>query len=516
MLNIGFLFGAGAECGYGLPSGGKFALDIFRQDVSKSKNEFKKMREEIDSSNSYATNWLPQDYQSKNIGSYGKSVFETIIRDTIEHNRDKIIMKVNSFDKIAAEERESIQKKYQKDIISIIEGKIETKIDNINLKQRMAFTDEFKEGNKIFENNFLAALLEIYTKKLLQREADRLELKKILLSIFQLQIGALSENLARKITDNLFKKNESNADFFDDIGECLSINYQTTGMVGLEYVTKKKDDREGADDDDILIQFSINIIESIYASVLDYKSLIDSNWHYLYCPKEEWAKFCKISIFLLTVRNYINGCIEGCKISSEGYYHDLKESLGKDFNTNIIATTNYNSFIQEVLGREIIYLNGAVNILYDPYLNQLDLKEKFDSVAEKHFLVPLMFTQSGTKPMTSVSMLIKYVRMYEKLKEADGICVVGFGFNEDDEHINGIFRELIDKDNKKIYIVDIDFQNEFEKRKKVGQKLKIRNSSNIIFVTVDKHRLSNEKLWTKSLTNKINQSLGTENVISNS
>ena len=33
----GFLFGVGAEVGYGLPSGGKFALDIFRYDTSKSK-----------------------------------------------------------------------------------------------------------------------------------------------------------------------------------------------------------------------------------------------------------------------------------------------------------------------------------------------------------------------------------------------------------------------------------------------------------------------------------------------
>ncbi|MCW5197944.1 hypothetical protein F1Z41_04650 [Clostridium perfringens] len=41
------------------------------------------------------------------------------------------------------------------------------------------------------------------------------------------------------------------------------------------------------------------VIESIYASVLDYKSLIDSNWHYLYCPKDEWAKFCKINIFFM-------------------------------------------------------------------------------------------------------------------------------------------------------------------------------------------------------------------------
>lgn len=39
MQKVGFLFGAGAEICYGLPTGGKFALDIFRQDVSVSKKE---------------------------------------------------------------------------------------------------------------------------------------------------------------------------------------------------------------------------------------------------------------------------------------------------------------------------------------------------------------------------------------------------------------------------------------------------------------------------------------------
>ena len=42
LMKYAFLFGAGAEVGYGLPSGSKFALDIFRYDNSDSKDEFKK------------------------------------------------------------------------------------------------------------------------------------------------------------------------------------------------------------------------------------------------------------------------------------------------------------------------------------------------------------------------------------------------------------------------------------------------------------------------------------------
>ncbi|MCW5197946.1 hypothetical protein F1Z41_04660 [Clostridium perfringens] len=57
------------------------------------KANFKKQRDEIDGSTYYAANWLPDDYKNKSVSSFGKTVFETIIKDTIEHNRDYIINK---------------------------------------------------------------------------------------------------------------------------------------------------------------------------------------------------------------------------------------------------------------------------------------------------------------------------------------------------------------------------------------------------------------------------------------
>ena len=119
-----------------------------------------------------------------------------------------------------------------------------------------------------------------------------------------MQIGALSENLTRKINDGIFKDKDDAIDLLDDIGDIIQLNSQSTGLSGLEYVMdNKKIDLKS--DSDLILNFARNVIESIYASVLDYKSLIDSNWHYLYCPKDEWAKFCKINIFLLSVRKYI-------------------------------------------------------------------------------------------------------------------------------------------------------------------------------------------------------------------
>lgn len=78
-MKYGFLFGAGAELAYKLPSGGQFALNIFRQDTSGPKKDFREMRENVDSTTSYASQWLPKDYMSKNIGTFGKSIFQNII-----------------------------------------------------------------------------------------------------------------------------------------------------------------------------------------------------------------------------------------------------------------------------------------------------------------------------------------------------------------------------------------------------------------------------------------------------
>ena len=40
-MKVGLFFGADAEISYGLPSGGKFAIDLFRQDPTPYKKKFR-------------------------------------------------------------------------------------------------------------------------------------------------------------------------------------------------------------------------------------------------------------------------------------------------------------------------------------------------------------------------------------------------------------------------------------------------------------------------------------------
>ena len=496
---IGFLFGAGAEADYGLPTGGRFALDIFRYDQTMSKENFKKMRANIDKATNYANNWLPRNFDKNNISSYGKKVFETIIKDTIEHNRKRIIKSLNEFDEFAENEVKKM-KSEKINITEIIEKNLAKDIRDSNMGQIISFVDVFDDGNKIFSNNYFSALLELYKKKDFFKESEKYEMGKILTAILQLQVGALSENLTRNINDSLFKEKDDDIDIFDDLGEIIQLNYQSSGLSGIEYLLENRKYKENTESAKIL-EFSQKIIESIYSSVLDYKSLIDSNWHYLYCPMNEWAKFCKISIFLWTVREYILSQAQSVDFkTTKSYYDDLKKVIDSDeIDVTAIATTNYNTFISDILNKKIIFMNGSVNMWYDPYLNKIETKDILDVLNQKgnHFLVPLLFTQSGTKPMTSITMAKNYVETYESWRESDYLVIVGFGFNLDDEHINGIIRTLINDDNKKIIVIrrKKESTNVNQMKKEISDKLKINKKDNIIILELDKNRNINGSSW---------------------
>jgi hypothetical protein len=160
----------------------------------------------------------------------------------------------------------------------------------------------------------------------------------------------------------------------------------------------------------------------------------------------------------LTVRRYISELGSKTDINNpDGYYNMLKKALDNGLHdANAIATTNYNKIIEDILGTAypVTYLNGSVSVWYDPYLNKIGSQSDLDTT-EKHIIVPLIFTQSGTKPMTSISMSVKYVDVYRAWKVADAVVVVGFGFGTDDEHINGILRTIVNDDGKDLKVVTL-------------------------------------------------------------
>ena len=186
MKKVGFLFGAGAEFAYGMPSGGKFALDIFRQDPSNAKEVFRKMRDEIDNSTMYASRWLPENYQNNNIHVFGERVFDTIIKDTVGNNREQVINKINEFDDVATAAVPVINSRLGIDLVKMIEEDLGRTVENININQKLRYSKFFDEGNNLFMNNYFAVLLEYYRVYPEFSIKERKELGEIIKAIFQL------------------------------------------------------------------------------------------------------------------------------------------------------------------------------------------------------------------------------------------------------------------------------------------------------------------------------------------
>ncbi len=343
MKKIGFLFGAGAEISYGMPSGGKFALDIFRHSTQDSKNTLRDMRSKIDTSSAYATNWLPEDFESKSISSFGQRVFDSIIKSTIGNNRSAIIQKLGDFDRLA---ESAINKVYADDnnYMEVVETDLHKNFSDINISQKLSYNAIFHEGDTLFKSRTFSILLTYYDKYVFDNEDEKLLFKNIIVSIFQLQLGALSENVSKNIEESLFNKNSLNLDFFDDLGGTINVNYDMAGISGLKILAEK----DFTSINHHIVKLSYAILENIYSDILDYKSLIDSNWHYLYNPKNEWAKFSKIVVFLYTVRDYILKQAEVLDENKDGYYNDIQKiQETENFEITTIGTTNYSPFIEK-------------------------------------------------------------------------------------------------------------------------------------------------------------------------
>ena len=61
------------------------------EEAAKSKEAFKNSRDNVDTHTAYANDWLPEGFNDKNISTFGKTVFQNIIKDTVEQRRGSII-----------------------------------------------------------------------------------------------------------------------------------------------------------------------------------------------------------------------------------------------------------------------------------------------------------------------------------------------------------------------------------------------------------------------------------------
>lgn len=450
-MKVGFFFGAGAEIAYGLPSGGKFAIDLFRQDVSEHKKRLREQLGKIDPRTNYATSWLPENYATQRIHAFGKNEFTTLIESSIEYRKNEIIRRLNTFDEEV--ECALAQLGIEKDaLVEKFNEQMDTNFGEHLYSTAIRINPILANEVRLFGSESYSAILSVISEG--QNSAD---LQRYAGAFLQLLVGAHGQDLVQRLNQELFEAAPDEIPIFDDVTGMFRLEYSRAGMTALELLLEKRRDYDldNGNISEILCAVSQQVLENIFTTVLDYQSLIDNHFRYLFSPRTEWAKFSKMVIFLRATRDYIVKRLDEIgDLPANGYYHDLErcEKLGLEISA--IGTSNYNNLVENISKDldikipSVRHLNGGVTDYYNPYKNSVISMSDPDQVPEDEIFVPFVLTQSGLKPLTSVDMSRRYVGLYDAYIKCDRLVVVGYGFNIDDSHINGLFRKLIEEARK--------------------------------------------------------------------
>ncbi|WP_063337842.1 MULTISPECIES: hypothetical protein [unclassified Marinomonas] len=486
-MKIGLFFGAGAEIGYGLPSGGKFAIDLFRQDVSQHKTALREQLRNINHLSPYAVDWLPQRYQTSRIHAFGKNEFTSLIESSIEYRKNEIIRRLNDFDTEAdwAMQQLGIEKQA---LIVQFNNEMETAFGEELYAHAVRMNQILANEVQLFGSEFYSAILDV-----IKRGGDTANIQRYAAAFLQLLVGAHGQDLVQRLNQELFEAAPDDIPIFDDVTGMFKIEFSRAGMTALELLLEERHefDTENGDVAELICAVAQQMLENIFTTVLDYQSLIDNHFRYIYSPKTEWAKFTKMVVFLRATREYIVQQLEGAgELPEQGYYHDLQQCEELGVEIEAVGTANYNNLVESISEQigydlpDVKHLNGGVKDYYNPYKNSVVTIDNADDVPKDQIHVPFILTQSGLKPLTSVDMSRRYVGLYDQYQGADAIIVIGYGFNIDDSHINGLFRQLIEEAGKHLYWISLATEGAAEHQKRnLVKRLRI-SSENRAKVTV--------------------------------
>ena len=513
-MKLGFFFGAGAEVSYGLPPGGKFAIDLFRQDNTDEKKALRNLLKEIDCLSTYATKWLPENYSNKRIHAFGKTEFRALIESSIEYRKRIIVERLNAFDNLHERARDACGIEADR-FAAAFEDFTGKSYGESTYSQAIKVNPVLSDNVKLFESEFYSAVLDV-----IREEGDTAHIEKYATSILQLLIGAYGQELVQKVNQEIFTEAPDDLMIFDDISGLFRLEFNKIGNTALELLLKSGE-KTAIDDAstlaDMILALLREVLEILFTEVLDYQSLIDSHWRYLYSPRENWAKFTKMVIFLNTTRNYMLKQLEGkVGTDSSGYYHDLLAMIEAGPEVSVIGTANYNNLVEEIAGDKvasdsIYHLNGSVNDFYNPYKNTV-ISCPDGSVPTDQIHVPFMLTQSGVKPLTSINMLRRYVELFDKLKAGDAIVGIGYNFNIDDNHINGLFRQLIEEEGCRFFwVVPNSLETNDRLIRSLEEKMRlptsVRERIHIVRVDRETRKVADDKAWLDHILGELEEAL---------
>lgn len=115
-----------------------------------------------------------------------------------------------------------------------------------------------------------------------------------------------------------------------------------------------------------------------------------------------------------------------------------------------IATTNYTALVSTAFENRANYLNGKLSWFEDLYnLTVYDCTQESErDLIVKHpkNIIPFIFIPSGVKPIVCPKQVKEYTDFKSNLESSSILCVIGYRFNSEDNHINSFIADWLRKD----------------------------------------------------------------------
>lgn len=148
------------------------------------------------------------------------------------------------------------------------------------------------------------------------------------------------------------------------------------------------------------------------------------------------------------------------KVQIDSYYERLRELFSQNSITRKIhiATSNYTSYIQKLTGITPAYLHGRMSWFedYEKLLIYDAAEDEKTLLFRKGKVFPFIMIPSGVKPVICRKQIEEYHRFIDMLTNSSLLCVVGYHFNSEDNHINSIINEWLLQSNHKMVYFNYD------------------------------------------------------------
>ncbi len=141
---------------------------------------------------------------------------------------------------------------------------------------------------------------------------------------------------------------------------------------------------------------------------------------------------------------------------SNSYYKTLQKLAAEDF---YISTANYTNWVEIESKHCAFFLQGKMTWFEDyKTLRVYDVAN--ESVMDTKTIIPFIMIPSGVKPIINPRQIREYAGFTDALDQCDFLCVVGYRFNSEDNHINSIISEWLK--NKKHKLIVFNHNNSID------------------------------------------------------